>query len=85
MPIDKLKIDKSFVDDLDKDNDDQEIVKTIISMAQNLNLKVIAEGVESKEQKEFLTKHGCMEIQGYYFYKPMSANDISNILKYLFN
>jgi len=81
LPIHKLKIDKSFIDDIAYDKDDREIVKTIISMAKNMNISVIAEGVEHKAQADYLIKHGCDEIQGYYYYRPKSRDDITKILK----
>jgi diguanylate cyclase (GGDEF)-like protein/PAS domain S-box-containing protein len=81
LPIHKLKIDKSFIDDIAYDSDDREIVKTIISMAKNMNLSVIAEGVEYRNQVQYLMKHGCDEIQGYYYYKPMPQTEITKILK----
>ena len=77
LPIDKLKIDQSFIRDIIKDKDDREIVRTIIAMAKNLNMSVIAEGVETIEQKEFLVKNGCNEIQGYFYYKPIPVKEIN--------
>lgn len=71
--VDKLKIDRSFVMDILRDQEDAVIVKTIIQMAKSLNLKTIAEGVEDREIFEVLTKCGCDEMQGFYFAKPMSA------------
>jgi len=76
LPIDKLKIDKSFVDELPYDDEDVTIVRTIINLAKGLNLNLIAEGVENLQQKEFLVKEGCSNIQGYYYYKPMSAEKL---------
>ena len=73
FPFSKLKIDQSFVRDLITDSDDAEIVSTIISMARNLKLKVIAEGVETAEQLLFLQQQGCDEMQGFYFSKPVDA------------
>ncbi|NDI77972.1 MULTISPECIES: EAL domain-containing protein [Psychrilyobacter] len=80
FPIDKLKIDKSFIDGITTNEEDKVIVKTIISMAHNLGFKVIAEGVETKEQFDFLKTYNCDEIQGYYFSKPVS---IEKIMEYL--
>ncbi len=73
LPIYKLKIDRSFVQDLTVNPDDTAITKTIIGMAKSLNLKVIAEGVETPIQMSFLRDHGCDEIQGFYFSEPLSA------------
>ncbi len=81
FPIDTLKIDQSFVRDLPDDSDDAAIVTTIISMAQKLNLNVIAEGVETKAQCEFLKQNGCYEMQGYLFSKPLSAKDMEKKIK----
>ena len=74
FPIDKLKIDRSFVDGLGNDVDDQEIAATIIAMARGLRLHVVAEGVETREQLTFLMRHGCDQFQGYFFSKPQSAD-----------
>ena len=81
FPIDKLKIDQSFVCDLTTDADDASIVQTIISMGHGLRLKVIAEGVETAEQLAFLKERQCDEIQGYYFSKPLTADDFSEYMK----
>ncbi|KMY48661.1 bifunctional diguanylate cyclase/phosphodiesterase [Peribacillus loiseleuriae] len=75
LPISTLKIDKSFVQEMLSD-DAAAITKTIITLAQNLNLEVIAEGVETKEQAEFLSAQNCHFMQGYFFSKPMKAEDI---------
>ena len=77
--IDELKIDRSFITDISKD-ENQKVVNAIISLAKNLNFKIVAEGVETKEQLEFLEKTECNEIQGYYFSKPMSSEDMHAIL-----
>ena len=79
--IDKLKIDKSFVQDISTDKNDVEIVTAIIAMANNLGVEVIAEGVEKKEEAVFLHEHGCHEIQGYYFSKPKFAEEINAMLE----
>ena len=81
FPIDTLKIDRSFVIDCSTNKDDQEIIKTIISMAQTLNLETVAEGVETEEQLDFLIRHGCHIMQGYYFDQPMPANKFEKILQ----
>jgi diguanylate cyclase (GGDEF)-like protein len=77
MPIDKIKIDQSFVRDITSDSNDAAIVNAIIAMAHGLNLDVIAEGVESKEQLDFLITKGCYEAQGYYFSQPIPAEEIT--------
>jgi EAL domain-containing protein (putative c-di-GMP-specific phosphodiesterase class I) len=82
LPIDTLKIDRSFVMDAATDKDDQEIIKTIIAMARNLSLNTVAEGVETKEQQEFLTRQGCQMMQGYYFGRPMPAEQFEQILSH---
>ncbi|WP_416194728.1 EAL domain-containing protein [Pseudomonas sp. AH2] len=71
FPIDVLKIDRSFVDGLPSGEQDAQIARAIIAMAHSLNLAVIAEGVETHEQLEFLREHGCDEVQGYLFGRPM--------------
>jgi len=81
LPISKLKIDRSFVIDIPEEKDDVAIVKTIISLAKNLGLEIIAEGVERKEQVDFLVKEGCNDIQGYYFSKPLKIKDCKTFLK----
>ena len=79
--IDSLKIDKSFVQDLVKNRNDELIVDAIIAMSHRLNFKVIAEGVETKEQWDFLKNHGCDEAQGYYFCKPKPADQLIKFIK----
>ncbi len=80
LPINKLKIDQSFVSDVLVDEDDAELTKAIISIAKNLNLELIAEGVETEEQAAFLLQNGCDEAQGYLYYKPVDAKSVSKIL-----
>nr|WP_208420494.1 GGDEF domain-containing phosphodiesterase [Paenibacillus lupini] len=80
FPIDRLKIDRSFVRDIQQDPSDAEIVAAIIAMAHNLNIQVIAEGVENEEQMEFLRKHRCDEMQGYFWSPPVSSAAIEQML-----
>ena len=81
FPVSLLKIDKSFVDDLPNNHDDAVIVSTIISMAQSLGIKTIAEGVETQDQKDYLKSANCDFMQGYLLSKPMSKTDTQNWLK----
>ncbi len=81
LPIDELKIDQSFVRDIPGDEDDEAIVRSIISLSKSLNLKVIAEGVESKAQQAFLLAEQCENIQGYLIHKPMTAEAMTGILQ----
>ena len=74
FPIDKLKIDQSFVRDISTDANDAAMVAAIIVMAHQLNIRVVAEGVETEAQLAFLREHGCDEYQGYYFSRPLSAD-----------
>ncbi len=74
FPIDVLKIDRTFVDGLPSGEQDAQIARAIIAMAHSLNLAVIAEGVETQEQLDFLREHGCDEVQGYLFGRPMPAD-----------
>jgi FOG: EAL domain len=80
FPFDKLKIDKSFVDDLANNSDDAAIVSIIIAIARSFKLKVIAEGVETLEQLQHLRNSGCDEMQGYYFSQPVSADKAACLL-----
>lgn len=81
FPFDCIKIDRSFIKDIPQDPDDVAITQAIIAMAHSLRLKVIAEGVETREQLDFLAEHGCHEFQGYYFRKPQPADDFSKLLR----
>jgi diguanylate cyclase (GGDEF)-like protein/PAS domain S-box-containing protein len=80
FPIDCVKIDRSFIRDLPEDRDDASITRSIIAMAHNLNLEVVAEGVETLPQLEFLHAHGCDEIQGFLFSKPLGADAFEQFL-----
>ncbi len=81
FPVYKLKIDRSFVQAMTADSDGAAIAATIINMAQSLNLKAIAEGVETEQQIVFLREHNCDEVQGYYFSKPLAAGDFGEKLR----
>jgi EAL domain-containing protein (putative c-di-GMP-specific phosphodiesterase class I) len=79
--VNKLKIDRSFIRNIVFDPGDAAITTAIISMANSLNLKVIAEGVEDEAQMSFLRAHGCDEIQGFLFSKPITAAEVVNMLE----
>jgi diguanylate cyclase (GGDEF)-like protein len=74
FPIDTLKVDRSFVRDLTTDTGDAGVVSAVINMGLSLNMRVVAEGVESPEQLEFLVQHGCQEAQGFHFSQPLEAS-----------
>jgi len=80
FPLNELKIDKSFIDDVCSDEDDGVIVSAMINLAHGLNLKVIAEGVEDKSQLNWLEWHGCDAIQGYYLSRPLSVADFEKFI-----
>ena len=81
LPIDELKIDRSFVSDLEANTDDQAIIQAILGLAKNLNISIIAEGVETQDQQAFLVDNACTYAQGYYFDKPMSIGDFVEKLR----
>jgi diguanylate cyclase (GGDEF)-like protein/PAS domain S-box-containing protein len=80
FPIDKIKIDRSFITDVATNADNLKIVKAIISLAESLSLKVIAEGIENNEQLDILKELGCHEVQGYYLAEPMSLENLTAML-----
>ncbi len=81
LPITKLKIDQSFIKDIPYNEDDKAITKAVISLSKSLNLDIIAEGVETLKQKEFLIEEGCNNIQGFLYSKPLSAQELEKIIK----
>jgi EAL domain-containing protein (putative c-di-GMP-specific phosphodiesterase class I) len=84
LPIDQIKLDRSFIQHLPEHKSDAAIVIAIIQMAKTLNLEVVAEGVETEEQAKFLTESKCSYLQGYYFAKPVSIEDLKVILDRLY-
>jgi len=80
LPIDSLKIDRSFIDELSKNRSDEHIIEAIVSLSQKFGIKVIAEGVETEEQINFLKSSGCDIVQGYYISKPLSFNNLKLFL-----
>ena len=80
LPIDVLKIDKSFIDGILIEEKSEYIINSIIELSHYLNLLVVAEGVETKEQLEYLEKSSCDIIQGYYFSKPVEFDDVSKMI-----
>jgi EAL domain-containing protein (putative c-di-GMP-specific phosphodiesterase class I) len=82
LPINQLKIDQSFIRDISIDSDDAIIVQTIIAMANKLGMEVIAEGVETEEQRAFLERQGCSVIQGYLFGKPVPIEQFEQLLNH---
>jgi EAL domain-containing protein (putative c-di-GMP-specific phosphodiesterase class I) len=81
LPIHTLKIDQSFVDGIPDDEDDTAIVTATMQLAHSLGLRSLAEGIETKEQWEWLRKRGCQYGQGYYFSRPVPATDIPKLLE----
>ena len=81
LPLDQLKIDQSFVRDIVIDGSDQAIVRTIVAIAQSLDMRVIAEGVETEEQRQLLLENGCSNYQGYLFGKPLPIEQFEARLK----
>ncbi len=81
FPIDTIKIDRSFVMEMQAGSNDEAIVDAIIALAHSLDLIVVAEGVETAEQAEYLQRKGCEQVQGFYFSKPVSAEEFEDLLK----
>lgn len=81
LPIDEVKIDRTFVSDVPSDADDAAIITAILALAQSLNLRVVAEGVENQQQAAFLRGRGCHIMQGYFFARPMPAHDFELLLR----
>jgi diguanylate cyclase (GGDEF)-like protein len=82
IPLDYLKIDRSFVMNIEKSTSDQAIIKAIIAMAHSMDIKIIAEGVETREQLEFLRQCGCEATQGFLHHRPQPAHEVSKSLSY---
>ena len=80
LPVDILKIDRSFVNECAVKEEDAKICSTIITLAESLGLSTVAEGVETAEQFEFLLSNGCSEFQGYHFFRPLSADKVTQHL-----
>jgi EAL domain-containing protein (putative c-di-GMP-specific phosphodiesterase class I) len=80
LPLDQLKIDQSFVKDILTNSNDAVIAKTIIALANSLGLAVIAEGVETEAQRNFLAQHGCPAYQGYLFSRPLPINAFEKLV-----
>jgi EAL domain-containing protein (putative c-di-GMP-specific phosphodiesterase class I) len=76
LPVDILKIDRSFILDIDKDEDDAVVVDAIIAMARHMQIDIVAEGVETKQALDFLLSRGCRKFQGYIFGRPMPFNKL---------
>jgi EAL domain-containing protein (putative c-di-GMP-specific phosphodiesterase class I) len=81
LPLDEIKIDRSFVCDITTDPSDANLVETMITMAEHLGLEVVAEGVETEEQLRFLLGKGCRLFQGYHFSRPQPEKDFEELLR----
>ena len=80
LPINRIKIDKSFIQDIPEDEEDIAIINSIVALAKSLNINLIAEGIETLEQEQFLISRNCTCVQGYYYYHPLSAEELHTIL-----
>lgn len=83
LPIDKIKIDRSFVEKIPESIKDANTIKTIISIAKNMEIEVLAEGVETQEQRTFLLENSCSQMQGHFYYKPLPADEVQKKLQEL--
>jgi len=81
FPIDTLKVDRSFIRELPSDSEDKAIAEAIIAMGKTLNLTVVAEGVETREQQDFLRERACDQMQGFFFSRPVAADDFAELLR----
>ena len=77
LPVSTLKIDQCFVRDIEMDNNDSAIIRAIVTLGHSLDLTIVAEGVETKEQLDFLHTLGCDQVQGYYFSKPLPEDEFT--------
>jgi len=75
-----VKVDRTFIKHVEDDTDSQAIVRTVFSLGESLNMKIVAEGVETAEQLAFLEGEGCRYIQGFLFYKPLTADEVGSVL-----
>jgi EAL domain-containing protein (putative c-di-GMP-specific phosphodiesterase class I) len=75
------RVDRSFIREIPKDTEDRAITEAIIALGKSLSLTIVAEGVETEEQQAFLRAHACDEMQGYYFSKPIEANNFAELLR----
>jgi EAL domain-containing protein (putative c-di-GMP-specific phosphodiesterase class I) len=82
FPIDTLKIDRSFIRDIPANSGDMKITRAIIAMAHGLRLKVVAEGVETADQLQFLQSQSCDAVQGYFLYPPLEEDEVAEVLEF---
>ena len=81
LPVNRIKIDKSFIGDISNDSSDEALVGSIFALSEHLQLEVVAEGVETAEQVEALKKFNCKRFQGYYFSDPLNVKNMTRFLK----
>ena len=81
LPVQKLKIDRSFIQDIPHDSNDMAITSAIVALGHRLQMSIVAEGVDTKEQLEFLVNEGCEEAQGYLFSQPLPAEELEPLLQ----